>query len=674
MNWYGKVFRKIHWDFDNPPFLKDVAEKFDVEQFVAGLKEASVEAINFFTRDVFGQMYYESRISGKHPGLKGDILKEITNACHRNDIKVLFYLVTIDQITATSHPEWRHVSKSGTDWGHNVICLNSPYLDEVIIPQIKELLEYEPDGFFYDIVSQMVNRLCFCPSCQRKFQKELGRNLPTTKGDPFWLDALQWRRRVVDNFEKRVADSIHQIAPGVLFGSNWSHCTTRPTSAPDYLDYLTLDIGELLSKEGCRGALGSNPLGISMEGRYLSTLNKPFDIMNSRYLYWWSDWMLKPVASLKMECATAIANGGKVFIGDKIYCDGTVEKSAMKAMGETLKFISEREDYCRDSTPVPYIGVVHSDSTMLHTIASVLPEEGGQTRALTPIEGAHKALVESHFHFNIINEHTLLENISSYKALVLPEQDVLSEELKESIRTFVFDGGGLVVSCPSPLVDVLGIEEDGRFPYSFGYIKVTDKAVAARIGDFPVMVHAPFSKIRADSAESLACLYAPKWDRPSLSFAAPQGSIGEDTGYPAVTLNKFGKGKAVFISGRIFSAYWAKNNPHLKYLIRNLVNLVIPEKLLEVDGPASLEVSLFQEGQKKIVHLVNSHIEKNIGGPCFAEEIPRLLDVNVRLKVQNRPEKVVQQPEDKQIEFLLKKGIIEFKVPEVNIHTVIIVE
>jgi len=671
MNWYAKVFRKLHWDYDNPPFLKGIGENFDPEEFVSSLQKAQVEAVNFFAKDVFGQAYYESKISKKHPGLKRDILKEVTETCHQNGIKVLFYLVGIDQNLRKVHPEWYHITPSETEWGGNNICFNSPYLEEVVTPQIKELLKYEPDGFFFDIVSQMAYDFCYCSSCQKKFREEFGRDLPREKGDPFWLEAIKWRRRVIDNFEKRVADTIHCASPRVLFGSNWSHCTTRPHKPPVYLDYLTLDISELLQKEGCRGALGSNPLGISVQSRYLSTLNKPFDVMNTRFLYWWNDWMLKPQASLKMECATAIANGGRTFIGDKVYYDATVDREVMKTLGEIFAFIKEREDLCQDTIPVPYIGVLHSDSTLLHTITSVLPEATGEVQALRPIQGAHKALVESNFPFNILNEETLLNNISSYQALILPEQGVLSEEIKKSIKKFVFKGGGLVASYPSPLFEVLGIEEEGKLSYSFGYIKVTDTAIADKIGEFPVMVHAPF--IKAVSAKSLASLHAPGWDT-EVSFITPQGSIGENSGYPAVTLNKFGKGKAIFISGSIFYAYWAKNNPHVKYLIKNLVNLVIPEKILEVEGPASLEVSLFQKGKRKIIHLVNSHIEKNVGGPSFAEEIPLLYGIRVKLKVEGKLKRIAQQPENKELEYEKKDSYVYFTVPKIDIHTMVIVE
>lgn len=314
MSWYDEIFRKVHWDYDNPSFLKELGEKFDPEEFVAILKKSNVEAINFFAKDVFGQFYADMKAGKKHPGLKRNLLKEIIDICHQNGIKVLFYYVALDNRVPK---DWRAIGfkeavkgvspQLSATWINP--CFNSPFLDEMIIPEIEELSKtYNPDGFFFDIVSTRVNIPCYSKYCQDKFKEEFSREIPREGGDPLWETYLKWQRGIVSNFEKRIADTIHAVNPEILVGSNYAYTLRRPETPPDYLDYLTLDI-----PEGERTA--SNILGISQECRYLCTLNKPFDVMNTRFLYWWSDWMLKPSTSLKQECATMIANGGRCFIG-----------------------------------------------------------------------------------------------------------------------------------------------------------------------------------------------------------------------------------------------------------------------------------------------------------------------------------------------------------------------
>lgn len=53
MNWYNKLFRKVHWDFDNPPFVKDIGKKFGPEEFSAILKKANIEVIDFFLPRIY---------------------------------------------------------------------------------------------------------------------------------------------------------------------------------------------------------------------------------------------------------------------------------------------------------------------------------------------------------------------------------------------------------------------------------------------------------------------------------------------------------------------------------------------------------------------------------------------------------------------------------------------
>ena len=199
--------------------------------------------------------------------------------------------------------------------------------------------------------------------CKEKFKKEFGREIPKKKSDPFWIEYLKWQRKVVDNFEKRISDSIKGINPEILVGFNYSHTLRKPETPPSYIDYITLDVAE-------GGRTASNILSISQECRYLSTLNKPFDVMNTRFLYWWSDWRLKPVESLKQECATILANGGRCFIGDKFYPEGILEKKVMEAVGEVFTFVKEREEFCKEAIPVPYIGILHSSSTCYNQLIS----------------------------------------------------------------------------------------------------------------------------------------------------------------------------------------------------------------------------------------------------------------------------------------------------------------
>jgi len=681
MSWYTKIFRKVHWDFDNPYFVKDIAKRFGVEKFIIALKEANVEAIDFFAKDVFGQFYIKinNKRAKLHPNLRRNFLEEILKACRANGIKIMFYYVALD----TRIPkEWRRigfnekVKNISPEISPTFIspCFNSPYLEEFVIPEVEELAKYNPDGFFFDIISQTINNPCYSKYCREKFRKEFGREIPTQKNDPFWRIYLKWQRSVVDNFEKRISESIKRINSEILIGFNYSHTLRKPETPPPYLDYMTVDV-----VEGERTA--SNILSISQECRYLSTLNKPFDVMNTRFLYWWSDWRLKPSESLKQECATILANGGKCFIGDKLYPDGNLDKKVMEVIGGLFSFIKEREKYCNGAKPIPYIGILHSSSSYYNQLISSFNFNTVHAESLNSIRGAHKSLVESSFHFNILNEDTLLKDIFSYRTIILPEQNYLKKDIIKRLKEFVKNGGGLISSYKSGFFDeegtlqeeifeLLGNKYEKEYPYSSGYIEAVNENLKEKIDNFPILVECKIIEVNPTTSQVLASLVNPLWENKEF-IATPVGPKGEKSNYPYITLNQYGRGKVIFIAGEIFKTYWEKNDPYLKYLIRNLVNLVTSDKLLEVKAPPCLEVSLFQKENKKILHLVNSHTEKVLSGISFAEFIPPIYGIKVRLKIERKPKEIIQQPEKKRIEFTYKEGYIEFKVPEVKIHTAI---
>ena len=332
--------------------------------------------------------------------------------------------------------------------------------------------------------------------------------------------------------------------------------------------------------------------------------------------------MLKPSAAMKHQCATIMANGGGCFIGDKMYPNGTLEKEVFEYIGDVYQFVKKREEFCCDAQPVPYIGILNSASTLYNKGDGIISSEESR-RALIPIRGAHKALVESNYHFNILNEETLLKTIDKYKTVILPDQSYLSKEVLDAIRNFVSLGGGLIASyCTSlrnekgeqkeefALSDLFGVSFKEEYPYSYAYIQATDESVKAKINDLPLLTHGPFLYVKQKKAQPLcALLHRLNPEESKEGFAFGSAPPGKDTGFPAVSLNQYGKGRVAYVSGEIFSAYWNDNQVHLKYLIKNLVDLVTSDKIIEVEAPPAVEVSFFQQGAKLILHFVNYHSE-----------------------------------------------------------------
>ncbi len=117
----------------------------------------------------------------------------------------------------------------------------------------------------------------------------------------------------------------------------------------------------------------------------------------------------------------------------------------------------------------------------------------------------------------------------------------------------------------------------------------------------------------------------------------------------------------------------------MRLLMKYLVNLVTRDKLIEVKAPVGIEVTLFQQEKRFIVHLINFHCQRvpqgrNVVPIMYAEEIPPVYNIEVKLKVPFEVKKVMLQPQGKKLKFKKKGNRIAFVVPQVHIHAMAVIE
>lgn len=376
-----------------------------------------------------------------------------------------------------------------------------------------------------------------------------------------------------------------------------------------------------------------------------------------------------------------------------MYPEGTLEPEVYRCIGQSFQFVENREKLCQDHYPVPYIGILHSSSTFYNReIAGLEPY---RVEGLATIKGAHKALMEGNFHFSIVNKERLRRTIKSYHTLILPDQSHLSKKLMEQVREFVYNGGAIIASYKTSLwddkgkstgqfqlSDVLGIEYERECPYPYNYIKVKDPRIKENIENLPLLIHGKFLYVKPTTATLLSSLIHPLAPEHSFErFAFGDAPPGKESGYPAVTLNRYGKGKAVYISGQIFRTFWEKKQVYLRYLVKNLVNLVTKEKIIEVVAPPCIEVSFFRRKIAYVVHLVNhgsrmSNIYEILDGKInqVNDYILPVFGIQIKIKLKEEPEKITQIPEKRTLSWQRLGNYITFKVPSVDVHSVIVIE
>jgi beta-galactosidase GanA len=304
------------------------------------------------------------------------------------------------------------------------------------------------------------------------------------------------------------------------------------------------------------------------------------------------------------------------------------------------------------------------------------------------IKALFKMLLESGFHFNIFNEKGLLENLNKFKLVILPDQRYIEPELASALREYVRNGGSLIATGLTGtqdstykstgkfvLDDVFGIRlEEKKYPHSHSYMKIIDKHLKKDVLDMPQQAFGDVTYVTSEGAQTLAEL----WDlylRGDGKYLLSSSPPGKPTGHPAVTIHKFGKGKAAYFAQDIFTAYTHRIQWNLKNVFRNLINLSIPEKLIETNAPSMVEVVLNKKGKDLQVNMVNHYREKSLGEAIsITEKVIPIHNIQVKLKVEGKPKSVMLVPEKKKLDWKMKDGYLIFKVPELHIYSIAVIE
>ena len=258
--------------------------------------------------------------------------------------------------------------------------------------------------------------------------------------------------------------------------------------------------------------------------------------------------------------------------------------------------------------------------------------------------GIANILREGHVPFGMVTNATL-QQLSKYRAVIVPNVLEMTEPQAAIFRQFVEDGGVLYASGPSSLdrfheagpryllEDVLGVRYMGTLGAKVTYLTPADEEVAKTIWpqDHLIFGGAMTQAEALPGAEVLATV--------TLPFAAPEAgraigsrfaSIISDPpavapgAEPGIVVHSYGRGKAVWIAAPIESVDQQVNARLVLALLKRL--LAAPYKF-EVETHPSVEVTLFDqpENQRLLVGMLNMQPQ------------PPAIPVGATIKVQIPP-------------------------------------
>ena len=134
-----------------------------------------------------------------------------------------------------------------------------------------------------------------------------------------------------------------------------------------------------------------------------------------------------------------------------------------------------------------------------------------------------------------------------------------------------------------------------------------------------------------------------------------------------------GSGKIGFIPTEIAGDYESgKGSDSIRARVNVLVNELFPEPLVEVLSSPYVDVSLRKLNGTLQVHLVNTSGDHR--NTPIIDSIDPVKDIEVALRLPEKPSRIVCQPEGKELRFKYKGGKAIFKVPSLEIYSIIEVE
>ncbi|MBI2298915.1 MAG: beta-galactosidase trimerization domain-containing protein [Armatimonadetes bacterium] len=670
-NWYADTLLKIHFDMHTPADVERVGAEFDPAAFAAAIKSTGCEAVCFFSRCTYGWSYYPSQVGPPHPHLQRDLFGDGLAALKAEGIRVIAYCA-IDNLPPpleAAHPDWFCLDSDGLPRHGNgettLVCAFSPFAEELMIPQFEEIAtRYPVDGFFLDGVYMYFYHASYSEYARSAF----GRPIPVAADDPDWRAYRHCQVDRVWDVMNRAAEAIDRARPGCLLGVNWLAAPRWAVPPPPKIGYLTGD-----------PPLHNCTFETAFHLAAWGWRDQPADLMNERMLHHWQDFTCRTPETLDTEFATAIAQGGKLFLGDLLKpVRVQPDPDVMRLARRSFSFAAERRETGMGLRP-------HADVAIL--ISPEIMRLQGPSWSLdeSAVRGAYLAIAEAGLTADVLYDGDLTEHLRRYRALLVPEQAYVSRSAAAAVGAFVAAGGGLLVTGavpaavdpseptaaaePAVLASLLGVAADGVHPFDLTYLVLRGSGAEdlwRPEDDFRPAVPVPgtCARVRAAGCDVLARVTAP-----GQTYQIGAKPPGEDTGCPGITLN----GRCAFAAFPLAGDLWRRGNPGAKYVLQALLRRVA-DVTVERIGPPCGQLTRLEAAGRTVLHLTAYQPDRRTAMPQVIERPPAIAGVHVRLRDPRTPVTAHVEPAGTAVPAERDGEWLRLPVPPFSIHTAVVVE
>lgn len=652
IDWYRTHLRRIFFDMHLPDWtqagqssgdqndLREMATRFDPRAIVQAFVRARINVAVIFAKCQYGNFYYNTHIGHKHAGLGDlDLLGEVVAEAHKHGIRVIGYYSNMwDTQTAREHPEWMAEEADGSvsyrRWP--TMSLNSPYR-QLVHQHLHEMFsQYPLDGVWSDILSDFPS---WDPYTRQLYEAQFNQTMPRSPQEVGWIGMVRWQQDMLYDYIESCRNVVKSISPDAAYVVNFFG--TPYALASQGLSFKHLSLSDMGSTEGYTEWHGLLFPGYAARYIRAGVQERPFEVLTGRFIHTW-DFTVRPLAQMRFEAFTVVANGGAVCIDDEPYHDGTLETTVYDAIADVYSEIEARESWLHDAHPVPYLALYQPQSA--RELDEVLNKTKPPTQSLTPPSdlnrsdsdmlagwmGAYKALLEAHMPIEVMDERPeRLALLSNYRVLLLPNILSLSVAETRAIRAYVEAGGGLVATGATSLydewgnrqanfalADLFGVDFIERGAYTFPYLNFHASPFTDGLIGVPLPHYLAMWRVRVNAAD--VQIAATRRD-PLIETSGEtyyhnnQPPPAPDSGEPAIVYRSVGKGRVVYCAALPESNYGRLGHAPYRRLLSQMAQWAAGEApLVRAEGLLNTEIISNRQGDDLIIHLITGFPQRAV--------------------------------------------------------------
>ncbi len=591
-------YRRICLDFHYADFAPDVLKDVNPKKMVRIWKGSHVDAVMFFLKDHWGNVYYDSDLpSSLTPRLKNvpkDLFGNILEEAKKVGLSIIGYTtVEWDENYARRFPECVRTDVHGQPvrqrgkWRY--LCLNSFYAD-FFISQCKEMVtKYKFPAFFVDIVhmSPALDRpVCFCRYCQKKWKEEFNENLPKEFDHRSRALYLRFRDKTLNDFLRRVVKEVKKIRPEILFTHN---VLTDPHQI-EFDDYLIREAEPWGKDYFCN----------SIQSKLYRSLarGKPFEIVTARFNQLW-DFTIKSEEQLTWEMATILTHKAEIMIIDQPDIKGNLFPEVYQTIKKVYRKASQIYHELSNSQVYAEIGIMCNN-----ILLKEFPQDDPSFVA------ACKFLTDFHLPFDVINtEYLTLEGLKKFSLVIISNLKNISEKNIKLIQQYIQEGGKVLFTYKTGFTDELlrPYPMNKRLLSLFKSVSELNKRVVfvktkQSINNPFVRANNGALKIeRGKNQDVLGTTVLPAMEETEERWISHNIHPGIESKWPSIIRGRFGKGQFIYLSFDFFKEYSEQDLVSFLNCFWNLMkNFYKP--LIFCEAPRTVEINYYLEGKniKKI--------------------------------------------------------------------------